>query len=107
MEKFYGEIGYGFSEKTAPGVSKKRIVTRNYKGDIVRNHRKLDDSGYLNDNIVVSNEISIVADAYAYENFMNILYVKWMNTKWKVIAVDVSRPRLRLTLGEIYNGQEN
>ncbi len=107
MEKFYGEVGYGFREKTTPGVYKTRIETRNYKGDIVQNHRRLNDSGYLNDTIVISNQISIVADAYAYENFMNIQYVEWLGTKWKVIAVDVSRPRLRLTLGEVYNGQEN
>lgn len=78
-------------------------VERTYYGDLLRNTRRMQDSGTLNDNLVISNEISIVADPFARENFHSIRYVKYMGTKWKVNSVDVQFPRLVLSLGEVYN----
>lgn len=104
MAKFYGLIGYAVLEETTPGVWEDRIVEHSYYGDVLRNNRKLQTSNQLNDNIVVSNEISILSDPFANENFHFIRYVTFMGTKWKVTNVDVQYPRLILTLGEVYNG---
>lgn len=104
MAKFYGSVGYGISEETAPGVWEDRIVEHSYYGDVIRNNRKLQSSSQLNDNIIVSNEISILSDPFANENFHCIRYVTFMGTKWKVSNVDVQYPRLVLTLGEVFNG---
>jgi hypothetical protein len=105
MAKFYGPIGYGKSEKTAPGVFKEVITERNYYGDIIRNTRNLQTANQVNDNINVANEISIIADPFANENFHLIRYVKYMGEKWKVTKVEVLYPRLLLTMGGIYNGK--
>lgn len=105
MAKFYGEIGFVIQEETSPGVWVNTIHPRNYYGDVITNSRRLQSSSQLNDNIVISNEISIIADPYANENFHSILYVKFMGTKWKVSNATVQYPRLTLTLGEVYNGQ--
>lgn len=104
MAKFYGEIGYSIASETKPGVWEPTIVKRNYYGDVIRNTRRLQSSGNVNDNIEISNEISILSDPYAYENFHLIAYVEYMGTKWKVSNVEVQYPRLILTLGGIYNG---
>jgi hypothetical protein len=104
MAKFYGEIGFAIQEETSPGVWVNVIRPSNYYGDVITNSRRLQNSNQLNDNIVISNEISIIADPYANENFHSILYVKFMGTKWKVSNVTVQYPRLILTLGEVYNG---
>ena len=104
MAKFYGSIGYAVPEETAPGVWEDRIVEHSYYGDVIRNNRKLQPSNQLNDNIVVSNEISILSDPFANENFHFMRYVTFMGTKWKVSNIDVQYPRLVLTLGEVYNG---
>lgn len=104
MAKFYGSVGYGISEETVPGVWEDRIVEHSYYGDVIRNNRKLQSSSQLNDNIIVSNEISILSDPFANENFHCIRYVTFMGTKWKVSNVDVQYPRLVLTLGEVFNG---
>lgn len=104
MAKFYGSVGYAETQETAPGVWTEVISERIYRGDIIRNTRRLDGSEYLNDNISVQNQISIVADAYAYEHFFDIRYVKWMGVDWKVSSVEVQRPHLILTLGGVYNG---
>jgi len=106
MAKYYGKIGYAISEEVKPGVWKKRITEREYFGDIIRNTRKLQSSGNLNDNIIVSNEISIVADPFANENFHSMLYIEFMGAKWKISNVEVQYPRLNLTIGEVYNSGE-
>ena len=69
MAKFYGKIGYAITEETTPGVWEERIIERVYYGDVTRNSRRLQSSENLNDNIVISNEIGIVADPFAYQNF--------------------------------------
>ena len=62
MAKFYGPIGYAVTEETTPGVWEDRISERMYFGELVRNTRRLQTADKLNDNINVSNEISILAD---------------------------------------------
>lgn len=104
MAKFYGKIGYAQTVETAPGVYEEQIVERSYYGELVRNTRSLQSSGQLNDNINVANEISIVADPFANENFHAIRYVEFMGAKWKTTNVEVRYPRLVLTLGGVYNG---
>lgn len=106
MAKFYGEIGYAETVEKRPGVWVEEITKRNYFGDLIRNTRRLQSSDSVNDNIVVSNEISIVADPYAYENFHSMRYVEFMGAKWKITNVEVQHPRLILTMGGLYNGEE-
>lgn len=101
--KYYGNVGYANSVETSPGVWEDKIVTRPYYGDILRNTRRLQTGEYLNDDISVGNSISIISDAYAYENFFSIRFVEWMGVKWKVDTVEVQRPRLILSLGGVYN----
>ena len=104
MAKFYGAIGYGKSIETSSGVWEDQITERMYYGDLIRNSRRLQSSGNLNDNINISNQISIVADPYANENFHLMKYASFMGTKWKITDVEVQYPRLILTVGGVYNG---
>lgn len=103
MTKFYGAIGYAEPIETEPGVWEEKIVERNYYGDLVRNTRSLQQSGNINDNINISNEISIISDPYANENFHSMRYVEFMGAKWKITNVDVRYPRLTLSIGGLYN----
>ena len=74
MAKFYGKIGYADTKETTPGVWVEQITERNYYGELVRNTRRLESSGNLNDNINIANEISIVADPYANSHFHEMRY---------------------------------
>lgn len=105
MAKFYGEIGFGTSIETSPGVYEDQVTTRNYYGDLIKNTRRLESSGSVNDDVNISNQISIVADPYANENFYSMRYVKFMGSKWKISDVEVQYPRLILTIGGVYNEQ--
>ena len=106
MAKFYGAIGYSVTEETRPGIWKENIIERMYYGDLVRNTRRLQSSDKLNDNIDVSNEISILADPFANDNFHSMKYVEFMGAKWKITSVEVQYPRLILTIGGVYNGEQ-
>ena len=103
MAKFFGKIGYAKTVETAPGVWKEQITERKYYGDMTRNTRRLQSTDQLNDNINISNELSIVADPFANENFHSMRYVEYMGAKWKISDVEVQYPRLRLTIGGVYN----
>lgn len=104
MARFYGKIGYAVTEETTPGVWVEVITERPYYGELIRNTRNLQASENLNDDVMISNEISIVADPYANQNFHAMRYVEFMGTKWKVRSVDVKYPRLVLNIGGVYNG---
>ena len=106
MAKYFGKIGYAEQVETAPGVWEEQITERQYYGDVVRNIRKLEYSGDINDNINVSMEISIVADPYAIQNFHAMRYVEFMGSLWKITSVEVNYPRLILSIGGVYNGQQ-
>lgn len=103
MAKFFGSIGYAKTEQTSPGVWEEKIIEREYFGDLTRNTRRLQSSESINDNIVVANEISIISDPFANQNFHAMRYVEFMGTKWKISNVEVQYPRLILTLGDQYN----
>lgn len=105
MAKFYGPIGYGISSETAPGVWTDTIVERNYRGDVLQNYRKVFQGESINDNIDVSNRLSIISDPFAMQHFHSIKYVKWMGTVWKITTVEVQYPRLILHVGGVYNGE--
>lgn len=104
MAKFYGKVGYGISKETAPGVWVDEIVERSYYGELVRNTRKMQMSDKVIDDINIANEISILADPFARDNFQYMRYVEFMGVKWKVTTIDVQFPRLILSIGGLYNG---
>lgn len=105
MTRFYGAIGYADGTvETDPGVFEQIIVEYSYYGDVIRNSRRLETADKVNDDISVTNSISIVADAYARENFIAMRYIRWLGTLWKIDEVEVQSPRLLLRLGGVYNG---
>lgn len=106
MARFFGKVGYGNSVETPvnSGIWVDNIVELEYYGDVIRNTRKLDDTENLNNNLTVSNSISIVTDQYAIDNFFAIRYVEWAGVFWTVTNVEVQSPRLILSIGNVYNG---
>lgn len=105
MPKFRGVIGFAKPVETEPGIHVEDIVEKTYSGDLRRNNRRLEGSTSINDNINISNEISIIADPYLNHHFHEIRYAEFGGARWKVTSVDATRrPRLILTLGGVYNG---
>jgi hypothetical protein len=105
MARFYGEVGYGLTVEKRPGVHEVVITERKLYGEVVRNARTLAPGENLNENITLSNTLSLMADAFANEHFFAIQYVKWMGVLWSVSEVEVKAPRLIVRLGGVYNGE--
>lgn len=105
MGRYYDVVGYVYNEETSPGVYSGVVIDeRKYYGDVKNIAHKWEKSENLNDNLIVTQDISIMADAFAYTHFSAIKYLRWMGAYWKVAAVRVERPRLILSLGGVYNG---
>ncbi len=107
MARFCGIVGYIDTKETSPGVWEEIPTEKTYRGDVTKNIKRYDSGENLNDNINLNNTISIVADAYAYQNYFAIRYVEWMGARWKVTSVEVQRPRLILSVGGVYNGDSS
>ena len=105
MSKWYGLVGYAETVIDAGGVATDKITDRKYSGDLIRNSNRWSTNSYsTNDDLTINNQISILADPYAYQNFHSIKYVEFMGRKWKVSSVDASQyPRLILNVGGVYN----
>jgi len=106
MAKYFGKIGFVSTVESTSGVWTEQIIERDYYGDVVRNTRRIYSPNQINDNVEINNEISVVADPYAYQNIYAIRYLWWMDTRWKVTNVTVEYPRLILTIGGLYNGPQ-
>lgn len=105
MAKFSGVIGYALPVESTPGVWIESIVEKNYRGDVITDQRQIQTSDYLNDNIGIDNSISIIANAYAYDNVGIMKYVVWKNTAWKIQSFSINRPRIVIKIGGVYNGE--
>lgn len=103
MAKFCGVIGYVITNEIEPGVYVEEVIENEYYGDVIRNTRRLREAAKVNDDINISNQISIVADPFANNNFHAMRYIVFMGTKWKITEVEVQYPRLILSIGGLYN----
>ena len=103
--KYYGNIGFAETVETSPGVYTEQIVERMYYGDVLEYGRNLQSTNDgVNDNLRITNQLSIVADDKVYGNIGAIRYAEFMGVKWKVSTVRLNSPRLLLTLGDEWNG---
>lgn len=106
MAVFYGEIGYGHSVEKPPGsgIWVVEHTERKLVGSVKQLARTLRDGDKVVNDFSVGNSISVVADAYAYEHFQHIKYIRWMGGLYLISKVTVKAPRLLLDLGGVYNG---
>lgn len=104
MAKWYGVIGYADTVEVEPGIWEEQVTERPYYGELIRNTRRLQTTDKVNDDLTISNQISIVSDPYAINNFHAMKYAVLWGTKWKITSVEVQYPRLVLEVGGIYNG---
>lgn len=106
MGKWYGKVGYSKPVEVKPGVWKDEITERSYYGDTIRVSTRWSASpDGTNDDLNVNNQISILADPFAYDNFSRMKYVEFMGAKWKITNAEPQRPRIILTVGGLYNGK--
>ena len=107
MAKWYGRVGYVETVEIEPGVWEPKVTERPYFGDLLKNVSKwVTNSNSVNDNLNIANQISIVADSYAYQHFSSVKYVEFMGAMWDVTSVEPQYPRLILSIGGVYDGPQ-
>ena len=104
MTKYAGKVGYAIQSEKAPGVWVDEIVERKMRGDVIGSSSSFRPGESVNDDIVLGHRISLVGDPYAYENFTGLRYVTYLGVKWKVTGIEIQRPRMIVTVGDIYVG---
>lgn len=101
--KWSGKIGFIETKETRPGVWENVTIERNFYGDVIRDIRKNQSSGQVNDDINISNRISIVSNSFVRDNLSFMKYIEFMGAKWKITDAEVQYPRLVLTIGGLWN----
>lgn len=105
MTKYSGLVGYVTQEETSPGIWSSVVIEKKMRGDVLRLSNSFNqEPNQVNDNVVIQQRISVVADPYSYANFTSLKYVIYLGVKWKVTGIESQRPRLILTLGDVWNG---
>lgn len=104
MARYYGKVGYIETLETSPGVWKETRYERPYYGDIVRNGMRFAQADKINDDLVMSQQISILGDPFAYSHYQHMKYVEILGAFWKISSVTIQYPRLILEVGQLYNG---
>lgn len=109
MAKFIGEIGLIQTVEEEPGNFKPVPSEVHRAGDLVRNYVKREQTqDSTNDNITLSNQISIVADSYLKAHLFEIAYVKFkvpqLGGIWKVTNAELVESRILLSFGGVYSG---
>lgn len=106
MAKYICTIGFREDKECSSGIWEEVISERKYVCDILQNISRYETGDKIHDDLTINNQFSIVADAYAFQNFFAMRYITWMGSKWKINTITVQHPRLLLTVGGVYNGPE-
>lgn len=75
------------------------------RGDILHNVYRRQEEAKVNDDVSINMRISVVADKFAFANFMHIKFVEFAGECWTVNSVEVFRPRLILNITGVYDGE--
>ena len=59
--RYYGNVGYAIPSETGLDIIEDTIIERSYYGDVLKNNRRWEKGEGVNDNLNISNRISIVA----------------------------------------------
>lgn len=110
VNKFYGIIGFVNTEEMTedpekPGIWRAKTTERKYIMELRKVSRRRDTSDQINDDFQINNQMSVIMDPFAKENFRTIAYVEYMGTRWKVSSVELEHdaPRMTLTVGGEYH----
>lgn len=106
MARFHDRVGFLIPrDNQETGIADSVPVEKPYYGKVLEHVRKWSTTESTNDDLVLSNQIAITANDYAFEHMSSIAYVHYMGGYWKVESIKVRFPEIILTLGGVWNGQ--
>lgn len=105
MSKFAGLVGYVTQEEKVPGVWSPVDNSVQMKGDFIRESSSVQNGDKVNSDFTLNHRVSLMGDAYAFNNYVNIKWIQVNGVKWKVASVELQRPRIVVTLGGLWNAR--
>lgn len=110
MAKFFGKVGFSVTVEldpiNEPGVYGDSNIEREYCGDVLQNRASWEQSTEVNDNFNINVRFSLLLDPFAEQYCQKIKYIEYMGGKWKVKSIEIQYPRIILTVGGVYNGEQ-
>ena len=107
MARFYGKVGFIRTVNDGTGRFVEEEVVRYYKGDVNNNVRRYNPQNDVsaNDDLALNDNVSILADAYAAENYMAMQWIEFDNVRWRITSVTKEYPRITIFFGGVWNGK--
>lgn len=103
MAKFAGQVGYISQEESVLGVWTPVEKTRKMKGDFYMESSRHQNGDKVNKDISLNHRISLVGDAYAFDNYYAMRWIEIDGIKWDIVSLEVKRPRIIVNVGGLYN----
>lgn len=104
--KFYGKLGFAKTIDCGDGTWREVYEEREYLGDVYNPRIRRQPTDKVIDNVLITNQISIVYDQFAVQNMMLLRYVVMDGTCWSVTEISVEPPRLVLSIAGVFNKDE-
>ena len=101
--RWYGNIGFAITTNK-DDIYTEEIQEKPYKGDLLKRSPRWQATDKVNDDLNITDQISVVADDFAYQNVGIMKYAELSGSKWKIVSADLQYPRIILTIGGVWNG---
>lgn len=105
MARYSGVIGCRTNAiEVEPDVYEEDIIEHDATGDILFSPVRWTVGELSQDGVNANHTISVVATEALIQDFSNAVYASWQGRNWSIKTVDYLHPRIRFTLGGVYNG---
>lgn len=107
VNRWHGRIGFVITvqDEIKPSKWVGKAIEKQYYGEILKNNFRWESGSSVNDDINISNRISVIADNYITSNLQCMKYIEISGAFWKINSIDIQAPRLILEIGGIWNGK--
>lgn len=90
--------------QTSPGIFEEVIVEKKMSGDMISKPTRWTVDELAQDTARINHVFSFISRGSVSTDFSSAVYVVWQGKKWTVSSIEYPSPRIKLTLGGLYNG---
>lgn len=89
---------------TSPGIFEDIIVESKVSGDMEYKPIRWSVDELAQDSARLNHTFSFISRGSVSVDFSSAVYVVWQGKKWTVSSISYPSPRIKFTLGGLYNG---
>jgi len=103
MSRCVVDVGYSSTIETKPGIFEDEYREVSHVALVLSSKTAWVRGARAGDDVELNQRLSIIPTPDTYANVGAIKYVTYYGVKWKVISINMQRPRMVLTVGGIFN----